>query len=209
MHHWLESILGYNPELPMIFTRSAFWWFFAAALAGYTLVYERQSWRNAYLFLVSLFFYYKTAGLFFLLLLFSTAADYGLGHLIYRSQGRWRAAYLWTSVALNLGILAYFKYAYFFTESYNALFHTTLKPLNFLAYWANGIAGTHFDVDTIVLPIGISFYTFQKMSYIIDVYRKELEPVSNFLDFGFFCHFLPAIGCWSYCTCFAFHSADV
>jgi hypothetical protein len=145
MHHWLESILGYNPELPMIFTRSAFWWFFAAALAGYTLVYERQSWRNAYLFLVSLFFYYKTAGLFFLLLLFSTAADYGLGHLIYRSQGRWRAAYLWTSVALNLGILAYFKYAYFFTESYNALFHTTLKPLNFLAYWANGIAGTHFN----------------------------------------------------------------
>jgi hypothetical protein len=162
MQNWLELIFGYNPDMPMIFTRGAFWWFFVAVLAGYALIYERQSWRNAYLFLVSLFFYYKTAGLFFLLLLFSTAADYSLGRLIHRSQGRWREAYLWISVALNLGILAYFKYAYFFTESYNALFHTALKPFNVLAYWANGFAGTHFDIDTIVLPIGISFYTFQK-----------------------------------------------
>jgi alginate O-acetyltransferase complex protein AlgI len=193
MQNWLELIFEYNPDMPMIFTRGAFWWFFVAVLAGYALIYQRQSWRNAYLFFVSLFFYYKTAGLFFLLLLFSTAADYGLGQLIHRSQGRWRMAYLWTSVALNLGILAYFKYAYFFTESYNALFHTTLKPLNFLAYWANGMAGTHFDIDTIVLPIGISFYTFQKMSYIIDVYRNELEPVTNFLDFGFFVTFFPQL----------------
>lgn len=193
MLEWLYAIFAYNPEMPMIFTRGAFWWFFAAVLAGYTLVYDKSNWRNTYLFLVSVFFYYKTAGLFFLLLLFSTVADYAIGLVMHRTAGKVRAIWLWTSVAVNLGVLGYFKYAYFFTESYNALFQTNLKPLNFLAHWSNSFVGTHFDIDTIILPIGISFYTFQKLSYVIDVYRKELEPVKNFLDFGFFVTFFPQL----------------
>lgn len=177
----------------MIFTRSAFWWFFAAVLAGYTLVYQRLNWRNAYLFFVSLFFYYKTAGLFVLLLLFSTLADYGIVLRLRTASERLRPLWLWLSVLLNLGVLAYFKYAYFFTDTYNALFQTDLKAFNFLAHWANGFLGTHFDVDSIILPIGISFFTFQKLSYVVDVYRKELEPLTNVLDFGFFVTFFPQL----------------
>ncbi|MDW8465586.1 MAG: MBOAT family O-acyltransferase [Chloroherpetonaceae bacterium] len=190
---WLESILFYHPETPMIFTRSAFWWFFAAVLAGYTLVYQRLSWRNAYLFFVSLFFYYKTAGLFVLLLFFSTLADYAIARQIPAASERTRPLWLWASVLLNLGVLAYFKYAYFFTDTYNALFQTDLKVFNFIAHWANGFLGTRFNVEHIILPIGISFFTFQKLSYVVDVYRKELAPLHNLLDFGFFVTFFPQL----------------
>ena len=147
------------------------------------------------LLLASFYFYYKASGLFVLLLVFSTVTDFLLGHYIYRqTEERHRKIAVTVSVCLNLFVLAYFKYAYFFTDTYNALFHTHHQTFNYLAYWANGFSNQgYFTVDKIILPVGISFYTFQTISYTVDVYRNKVTPLKSILDFGFYVSFFPQL----------------
>ncbi len=188
--HWLT----YQAEKPLIFTQLYFWVFFAIVLLGYSAVYPRKSLRNAYLFAVSLFFYYKTSGLFVGILLFSTISDYLLGFKIAKtSQPLPKKLWLALSILLNLGVLCYFKYAYFFTDAYNDLMQTDHAVYNHLAYWSNSFFGTHFQAEKIFLPVGISFFTFQTMSYAIDVYRGDIKPVRSLLDFGFYVSFFPQL----------------
>jgi len=96
-------------------------------------------------------------------------------------------------VVVNLLLLAYFKYSYFFVDSFNLLFGADLGVVNHLAIWANETAGTHFNVNQILLPVGISFFTFQTISYSVDVYRGETKPVKNLIDFGFYVSFFPQL----------------
>ncbi|MCE4564550.1 MBOAT family protein [Maribellus sp. CM-23] len=180
----------------MIFTRFFFWAFFAVVLLGYSLVYKNKnrSIRAGYLFFVSLFFYYKSSGFFFFILLFSTLVDYFIGKSIYRSQNEFvRKLLIAVSVVVNLSLLAYFKYAYFFVDSLNVMLGTNWQVINHLALWANDATGTHFNVNQILLPVGISFFTFQTISYSVDVYRRETEPVKNLIDFGFYVSFFPQL----------------
>jgi len=187
-------MFSYNEGEPMIFTRFFFWGFFAVVLFFYSLVYKKRGLRNAYLFFVSLFFYYKTSGLFISILLFSTLSDFIIGQLIYGSKKDWKKRiFVALSVFINLFVLAYFKYAYFFTESFNEFFHTNYEVFNHFAQWTNDNVGSHFEVNKILLPVGISFYTFQTISYSIDVYRKHISPVKNILDFGFYVSFFPQL----------------
>ena len=187
-------IFSYNEGEPMIFTRFFFWGFFAVVLLFYSLVYKKRGLRNAYLFFVSLFFYYKTSGLFVSILLFSTLSDFIIGQLIYGSKKDWKKQFFVAlSVFINLFVLAYFKYAYFFTESFNEFFHTNYEVFNHFAMWTNDNMGTHFEVNKILLPVGISFFTFQTISYSIDIYRKQITPVRNILDFGFYVSFFPQL----------------
>ena len=111
-----------------------------------------------------------------------------------RSEGAQRKRWLATSLAINLSVLLYFKYAYFIADALQPLLgaHWS-QPHAALGQWANEHLGTTFRVDQILLPVGISFYTFQTMSYAIDVYRKEVEPVRSVLDFGFFVSFFPQL----------------
>ena len=187
-------IFSYNEGEPMIFTRFFFWGFFAVVLFFYSLVYKKRGLRNAYLFFISLFFYYKTSGLFISILLFSTLSDFILGQLIHGSKKQlMKQIFVATSIFINLFVLSYFKYAYFFTESFNEFFQTNFEVFNHFAQWTNDNAGTHFEVNKILLPVGISFYTFQTISYSIDVYRKHITPVRNILDFGFYVSFFPQL----------------
>jgi len=73
------------------------------------------------------------------------------------------------------------------------MFKTNFDVINQIALWTNEGFGTHFEVDKILLPVGISFYTFQTISYSIDIYRKEIKPVRNIIDFGFFVSFFPQL----------------
>lgn len=190
---WWESLL-YRSDQPLLFTQTFFWLFFAVVLIGYSLVYPRQRWRNAYLFVVSLFFYYKTSGLFVGLLLFSTLTDYWIGLAMAKTTATTaRKSWLALSIFLNVGVLVYFKYAYFFTDTFNALLGTEYSVYNHLAHWSNGFFGTSFRAEKILLPVGISFFTFQTMSYAIDVYRRQIEPVRNLTDFGFYVSFFPQL----------------
>jgi D-alanyl-lipoteichoic acid acyltransferase DltB (MBOAT superfamily) len=97
-------------------------------------------------------------------------------------------------VALNLLVLFYFKYAYFFTDIYNTLTHSDFQVINYLAQWTNDWTHSNrFDAGKILLPVGISFFTFQNISYIVDVYRKRVAAVTNILDFGFYTAFFPQL----------------
>lgn len=191
---YLKHIFLYQEESPLIFTAFYFWAFFAIILAIFSIIHKQRALRNAFLFFASLFFYYKTSGFFFFILIFSTFSDYFIGMIIHSRKKDWsQKSWVAVSVIINLFVLSYFKYAYFFTESYNNMFHTNHETFNVLAYWSNSWTGTHFDVDKILLPVGISFYTFQTISYAVDVYKKRIEPVKNILDFGFYVSFFPQL----------------
>jgi D-alanyl-lipoteichoic acid acyltransferase DltB (MBOAT superfamily) len=188
----ISDIFSYDPANPFIFTSPAFWIFLLFVLAGYSLVYRKLVIRNVYLFLISLFFYFKTGGLFLFLLIFVTVIDYSCGLLINRAGRKWtRKFYLLLSLISNLGLLSYFKYAAFITETINEFFGTDLKVYDMLSAFSNSTLGTSFDISYIILPVGISFFTFQSLSYTIDVYRRKMEPVRNIIDFGFYVSFFP------------------
>jgi alginate O-acetyltransferase complex protein AlgI len=137
--------------------------------------------QNLLIFVVSYIFYGWWDATFLLLILFSTLVDYGLGLALKKEENtKKRKLLLATSLLINLGFLGVFKYYNFFAENFAAAF-------TFL--------GADLKVSTlqIVLPVGISFYTFQTLSYTIDVYRKQLEPVRDFIAFGAFVSFFPQL----------------
>ncbi|GAB5557917.1 MAG: MBOAT family protein [Schleiferiaceae bacterium] len=191
---WILSFFRYDDTQPFVFTQIAFWVFFALVLTGYSIVYKKRAARNAFLFLVSLFFYWKTSGFFFLILLFSTVTDFFIGKRIYKTQSKsGKQGWVALSVTVNLMVLVYFKYAYFFTESFNDLFGTDVAVYNHFSLWSNQYLGTDFVFDKILLPVGISFFTFQTISYSVDIYRGLIKPVNNLLDFGFYVSFFPQL----------------
>lgn len=191
----LIDIFKFSENFPLIFTQANFWIFFAIIYFGFALLYKKIRLRNAYLFLISLFFYYKTSGLYVGILIFSTLLDFFIGKGIFKSNSKNKRLFLVTSsVIVNLSVLCYFKYAYFFTDSFNALFHTNYEVMNWLGYWGNSFSQqNYFTLDKIILPVGISFYTFQTISYSVDIYRKKLKPLDSILDFGFFVSFFPQL----------------
>ena len=191
---YLQEIFFFNEKSPLLFTQFYFWAFFAFILAGFSLIHNRLLLRNTFLLAVSLFFYFKTSGLFLLLLVFSIIFNFFLAQLIHSGEGKVKKKiFLSIAVVTNLFVLCYFKYAYFFTDIYNDLFRSNIQVINHFALWTNNLAGTNFLVDKILLPAGISFYVFQSIAYIIDIYRKRSEPVKNILNFGFFMSFFPKL----------------
>ena len=190
----LKNIFLYSEDKPLIFTQLYFWIFFAIVLALYSFVYKNKATRNAYLFFVSLFFYYKTSGLFFIILLFSTLADFVIGKQIYKAKTlNHKKILVSLSVFINLLLLGYFKYSYFLVDNINELLGTSFSPINYFAEFGNFISGSHFEINKILLPVGISFFTFQTISYAIDVYKGKIKPVTNILDFGFYVSFFPQL----------------
>lgn len=190
----ISGIFSYSEDSPMLFTRFYFWGFLFLLMLLYSTVYRKNSLRNAYLFFMSLFFYYKSGGYFFSLLVFSTIVDYLLGHLIYGAKTKYlKKFFLSISVVINLGLLAYFKYAYFLVDMLNHAAESDLQVVNFLSLWYNSLFGGSMDVSVIILPVGISFFTFQTISYTVDVYRRKLKPVRNIIDFGFYVSFFPQL----------------
>jgi alginate O-acetyltransferase complex protein AlgI len=195
--HWIRNFDELNP---IQFTQFEFWIFFCVVLGSLTLLNKLIAARNSWLFAVSLFFYFKTSGLFFLLLVFSTLSDFWIGKKIYSAKNNTsKTIWLTASIVLNLGALVYFKYAYFFTELHNALFNSNIEVVNWLAVWANlfiaePISGRFwFSMDVIALPVGVSFFTFQTISYSVDIYRNKLKPVERITDFGFYVSFFPQL----------------
>lgn len=191
---FLQNIFAYDQSAPLIFTRFFFWGFFAVVMLGYSFISNRITLRSLYLLVLSLFFYYKSSGFFFFLLVFSTFVDYYTGKWLYKSTSDTaRKLLLALSVFVNLFLLSYFKYTFFFTSVVNDLFGTSYVAHNFLAEFSNLLSGSHFDTSKIFLPVGISFFTFQTMSYTLDIYKRKLEPVKNIIDFGFYVSFFPQL----------------
>jgi len=200
--HYIGQVFSFDPNSPLLFTQFQFWAFFAFVFLGFTLItsapYRRQRiFRNTYLFLVSLLFYYKTSGFYVGLLILVTCTDFTLAQLIYaqREKALWRRRFFLTiSVFIDLSILCYFKYSYFFADMANQLFGTNFEVTNIAAKAGNLLTRSEFwSVDRIILPVGISFYTFQIISYTVDVYKGLIKPVRNIFDFGFYVSFFPQL----------------
>ena len=172
----LTHLFVYEPSDPLLFNSSFFLFLFFALLVLYKLFSKHANLRIFTLIIFSLFFYYKASGMFFVLLIFSSLVNFYSGKLIYKSkEGLTRKAILIATLVLNLGALAYFKYTNFFIGILNDLHVGKMDPLE------------------ILLPIGISFFTFKALSYVIDIYMETLEPIDSLVDFSLFIFFFPNI----------------
>ena len=179
------NVFAYDPAHPLLFTQFYFWAFFAIVLAFLTFFKNKVLLRNAFLFFVSLFFYYKTSGLFLMLLVFVIVYNYLSGLLLPHCSRKWiRKSVVGLSVVVDLSLLCYYKYAYFITDVVNNLLGTSFVVKDWIATFGNSLVGSQaFSVDSIFLPVGISFFIFQAISYIVDISRDSIKPVRNFLDF--------------------------
>ena len=190
----IRKYFTYSDDAPVFFTSVFFWILLGLSILFYSLVYKKPALRHAYLLLISLYFYYMAGGWFFLMLIFSTLADYFLGIRIHLSKSKFqRKIFLVCSLLINLGILGYFKYAYFITDIFSQITGNELQVTNVFNSLLNKTIGAGADIHTILLPVGISFYTFQTISYTVDVYRKHVNPVKNIIDFGFYVSFFPQL----------------
>lgn len=166
----------YNPKETMVFNTLKFLRLFLIFYAIYISVSKTFKPRLIITAAFSLYFYYLCSERFFLLLVLSSVVDYTLSYFLYREERPvYRRVYLWFSVIVNLTFLGYFKYTNFIIDSGNHLF---------------GLNNTFYDI---ILPVGISFYTFQSISYIIEVYRKEITPAKDYIDYLFFVSFFPQL----------------
>lgn len=171
------ELLSYNAQQPLIFNSGLFLFLICGFLFIYGLLRRRDSLRILYVIAFSLYFYYKSSGIYLLLLIFAAVSDFSIGHAIEKSKNsttrKWFVA---LSALINLGMLGYFKYTNFFIESANSLF------------------GDGFlEFQNIFLPVGISFFVFQSMSYTIDIYRGEIKPLKKLQDYLFYLSFFPQL----------------
>ena len=172
----LHDLLVYDPHAPMIFSSGIFLWLFAAFIVFYLLLQRRTTARLMFVTLFSYYFYYKSSGTYFFLLAIVTVSDFFIARLMERATVRWqRKTWVAVSLLINLGLLCYFKYT------------------NFLCGFFASLTGGTFTAMDIFLPVGISFFTFQSLSYTIDVYRKEITPLTNLLDYAFYVSFFPQL----------------
>lgn len=153
----------------MVFSSSIFLWLFLpVVLVLYYLAQER--WRNVLLLAASLFFYAWGEPVYILLMVVSILINYMFGCIMERAEGGTKKKFwLIAAVVLNLGMLGVFKYAGFAVDSINSIAGTEVLP--------------HVEI---ALPIGISFYTFQALSYVIDVYRREVKGQKNLISLALY-----------------------
>ncbi|MBB77395.1 MAG: membrane-bound O-acyltransferase family protein [Crocinitomicaceae bacterium] len=178
----------------LVFTKLDFWLFFLLVMIVLSFLNKKTIVRSIFLTIVSLFFFYKTSGLYMLLLIISVTFNYFLGRRIFISKNEINRKFIIIiSAIFNLFILGYFKYAYFFTASFNDMFHSNYEIINQFAKFGNSFFDNTPFVEKILLPVGVSFFTFQNISYVVDIYRKEINPVKNFFHYSFFVTFFPQL----------------
>ncbi|MCM1264015.1 MAG: MBOAT family protein [Butyrivibrio sp.] len=163
----------------MLFNSFQFLLFFPMVCVLYYIIPDKA--KNLWLLLASYYFYMCWNPYYILLLLFSTVLTYACGIAITKKHdSSWRKFFIALCVLLNIGLIAYFKYSTFIFSNVNAL-------LNLL-----GFKQVNIEID-VLLPVGISFYVFQALGYIIDVYRGEVKAEKNFINYALFVSFFPQL----------------
>ncbi|GAB5472897.1 MAG: MBOAT family protein [Maribacter sp.] len=165
----------------MLFNSLDFAIFLPLVFILYWFVFKKTGLQNLLIFAASYFFYGWWDWRFLSLILFSTIIDFSIGIALRKEEKKKRRLlFLWLSIIVNLGFLGFFKYYNFFLDNFISAF---------------SIFGMELSASSlnIVLPVGISFYTFQTLSYTIDVYKRKLEPCTDFIAFGAFVSFFPQL----------------
>jgi alginate O-acetyltransferase complex protein AlgI len=165
----------------MLFNSIGFLIFLPLVFAGYWLLDKQKlSLQNSFLLAASYFFYACWDWRFLLLLIFSTALDYFTGMKMAETQGTQKRIWFWLSIVINLGFLGVFKYYNFFVDS----FAEVLSDIGFQ---------THFWTLQIILPVGISFYTFHGLSYVLDIYNDKIKPEKDIVSYSLFVSYFPLL----------------
>ncbi len=165
-------LLTYHADEPMLFSTGLFLILFLGFTFIYMLLQRQLTMRLLFVTAFSYYFYYKSSGFYFGLLAVVTLSDFLIARVLAKHKSRWLVA---LSLLIDLGLLGYFKYTNFFA-----------------GMWAQMI-GSNFQPWDIFLPVGISFFTFQSMSYVFDVYRGDLKPLPSLLDYAFYVSFFPQL----------------
>ena len=184
----LISLLSYNPQEPLLFSSGLFLFLFLGFSFVYMLLRRHLQPRLLFVTLFSYYFYYKSSGFYFFLLAIVTVSDFLIARRIQtladrsltekgkerclRRRRKWLVA---LSLMIDLGLLGYFKYTNFFAGMVSRMLDFNFQPWD------------------IFLPVGISFFTFQSLSYTIDVYRGNLKPLPRLLDYAFYVSFFPQL----------------
>lgn len=170
------ELLKYDPQSPLLFNTGLFLILFVFFLLLYRLLRGHDRLRMIFVILFSLYFYYKSSAEYCFILLGVCVSDYVIGLLLDRSDNiNVRKLLVAVNVVVNVAMLIWFKY-------FNLLIDTI-----------KNITTVEFDALDIILPAGISFFTFRSISYIVDIYRREMSPARNFIDYCFFLTFFPPL----------------
>ena len=173
---YIQELFHYDSTSPMIFNSGPFLVLFIIFITIYAIIHKNRISTTLFVIAFSLLFYYKSSGWYLWILVFTTITDFSFALAITQAQKKvFKKIWLILSVGVSLGILFYFKYTNFFLGNFYAIAAKNFQPLD------------------IFLPIGISFYTFQSISYVLDVYWKKLEPTKNILDYAFYLTFFPQL----------------
>ena len=166
----------------MLFNSLDFFIFLPIVFLIYWLVFGRNlKLQNIWLLIASYIFYGWWDWRFLSLIFISTLVDFIVGQKIYAATGKKRKWYLYSSIIFNIGILGFFKYYSFFVDSFTETF----------TFFGGSLSNTW--TLNVILPVGISFYTFQTMSYSLDIYRGKLKPTKSFIAFATFVSFFPQL----------------
>lgn len=166
----------FDANAPMLFSSGLFWILFLIFIPVYAMLKKSRMKMVLFVVAFSLYFYYKSSGIFFLMLIGTSMVDWLVSRVINRIKGKAaRMCLMWFSILLSLSILGYFKYANFFLWNWNRMVDGNFQPLD------------------IILPVGISFYTFQSISYVVDVYKRKISPTDTWIEYLFFLSFFPAL----------------
>lgn len=185
----LLHILEYDPSAPMLFSSGLFFFLFIGFLFFYIPLRKHTLLRIVYVSLFSLYFYYKSSGLWFGLLVFTATSDFLIARAIKESESISVRKWLVTlSLCVNLGMLAYFKYFNFMRDIGASLLRSASSWLD-VPVWKDIVV----EPLDIFLPVGISFFTFQSISYVIDVYRGRINPLNRWIDYLFYVSFFPQL----------------
>lgn len=168
--------LSYNPQEPLMFSSGLFWVLAILFLPIYAVIKSRRTLMMVFVTLFSLFFFYKSSGWCLLFLILTSIIDWKLALFIegHEEKSKRKTA-LVLSLICSLGMLVYFKYANFILLNFTELIGGNFQPMD------------------LILPAGISFYTFRTVSYVVDVYKKKIPATTNLLEYVFFLSFFPAL----------------
>lgn len=185
----LGELFLYHHNAPILFSSGLFFFLFIGFLIIYMSLRRHLLARIIYVTLFSIYFYYKSSGFFFFLLLFVATSDFFIAQRIVRTAPKWgRKAWVILSLCIDLGLLGYFKYFNFLREIVATIGHELGYQLG-----NTSLQSITYQPLDIFLPVGISFFTFQTISYVIDVYRGRIEPLHRWIDYVFYVSFFPQL----------------
>ena len=171
--NWFKGLFLYDEETPLLFHTGFFLFIFSLFLVIYSFAQRREKLRSALLIAFGFYFYYKASGYYLVLLISTISADYLFARWLVRTKhNTWRFVQVFSSIAFSLSFLLYFKYKNFFLENVNEL------------------TGSSYSLTALILPIGISFYTFQSISFIVDIYSRRIA-LPSFKNYLLYMTFFP------------------